>query len=232
MPLRRTHSQHPAGAGGGAVARAAAATQQQQQTARPPATTTASTQQQQQQQQQQAGGWAELHRAAQIAAWSGLCYLTAAELPAAIQQQHGGSLTLLASGRNEYTAWFVADGVVPAARFCNTIASRSRTHGGSSGNGSSGSDGLGGGSSTAGVCTQVPQGTRERYVFFRGVQWEFNNSEMSRALWSIWPTRFPSRAINGGGSGPGKQQQQQQQQQGSPLVAHAGVAGIAEVRSA
>jgi hypothetical protein len=50
-------------------------------------------------------GWQELHRAAQIAAWSGLCYLMPGELPAAIEQQHKGNLTLLASGRNEYTAW-------------------------------------------------------------------------------------------------------------------------------
>jgi hypothetical protein len=48
--------------------------------------------------------WQELHRAAQIAAWSGLCYLLPDELQAAIQQQHKG-LNLVAAGRNGYTSW-------------------------------------------------------------------------------------------------------------------------------
>lgn len=48
--------------------------------------------------------WQELHRAAQIAAWSGLAYLLPDELGATIRAQHQG-LTLVASGRNGYTAW-------------------------------------------------------------------------------------------------------------------------------
>jgi uncharacterized protein involved in propanediol utilization len=67
-------------------------------------------QQQQQQQQQvstmqkQALRWQELHRAAQIAAWSGLCYVLPDELQARIQQQHA-QLTLVAHGRNAFTGW-------------------------------------------------------------------------------------------------------------------------------
>lgn len=48
--------------------------------------------------------WQELHRAAQIAAWSGLCYQLPEDLQARIDQQHM-QLSLLAQGRNEYTAW-------------------------------------------------------------------------------------------------------------------------------
>lgn len=59
-------------------------------------------------QQQQATrnylNWQQLHRAAQIAAWSGLCYHTPDNLQATIDQRHL-PLTLLAQGRNEYTAW-------------------------------------------------------------------------------------------------------------------------------
>jgi uncharacterized protein involved in propanediol utilization len=65
-------------------------------------------QQQQQQQvstmQKQALRWQELHRAAQIAAWSGLCYVLPDELQARIQQQHA-QLTLVAHGRNAFTGW-------------------------------------------------------------------------------------------------------------------------------
>jgi hypothetical protein len=65
-------------------------------------------QQQQQQQvstmQKQALSWQELHRAAQIAAWSGLCYVLPYELEARIQQQHA-QLTLVAQGRNAFTGW-------------------------------------------------------------------------------------------------------------------------------
>lgn len=48
--------------------------------------------------------WQELHRAAQIAAWSGLCYQLPQELQARIDQQHA-QLTLVAHGRNQYTSW-------------------------------------------------------------------------------------------------------------------------------
>jgi hypothetical protein len=140
----------------------------------------------------------------------------------------------------------VADGVVPAAHFCSTISSRS-----SNGNGSPSSSGKynisrssassngssSNGSSAAltdaadavgGVCTRVPQGTRERFVFFRGVQWaapDINSTQLSQALMSLWPTPFPSSSSSSGGA-------VSQQAAASPLVAHAGVAGIAQVRHA
>jgi hypothetical protein len=60
--------------------------------------------QQQQSLDKQQLSWQDLHRAAQIAAWSGLCYLLPDELQAAIQQQHKG-LNLVAAGRNGYTSW-------------------------------------------------------------------------------------------------------------------------------
>jgi hypothetical protein len=60
--------------------------------------------QQQQSLSRQQLSWQDLHRAAQIAAWSGLCYLLPEELQSTISKQHKG-LTLVASGRNGYTAW-------------------------------------------------------------------------------------------------------------------------------
>jgi hypothetical protein len=85
-------------------------------------------QQQQQQQllsvQKQALSWQELHRAAQIAAWSGLCYVMPDELQARIQQQHA-QLTLVAHGRNAFTGWWVCCccGVHAACLTCATLIS-------------------------------------------------------------------------------------------------------------
>lgn len=140
---------------------------------------------------------------------------------------------------------FVADGVVPAAHFCSTISSRrSGSSPGNSGNyktvtnGSNGSSNGSNGSAHAnsapsaaagdavgGVCARVLQGTRERFVFFRGVQWsapDINNSQLSQALMNLWPTRFPNSGSGSAGGQPGAAGS-------SPLVAHAGVAGIAQV---
>jgi hypothetical protein len=81
------------------------------------------------------------------------------------------------------------------------------------------------------VCTRVPQGTRERFVFLRGVQWsapDINNTQLSQALMSLWPTRFPTGSINGI-SGSGQSAAAAGTVGSSPLVAHAGVAGIAQV---
>jgi hypothetical protein len=63
--------------------------------------------QQDQRQQQQAGskaelGWRELFTAAKLAQWSGLCYLHAAELQAALQ---GQPMSLVAQGRSRSTSW-------------------------------------------------------------------------------------------------------------------------------
>jgi hypothetical protein len=71
---------------------------------------------------------------------------------------------------------FIVDGVVPHGHFCSTV--RQRTAGGgsssSSSNGSSGSSSSSSGGyetdSDADVCA-VPRGTRERFIFMRGVQW-------------------------------------------------------------
>lgn len=142
---------------------------------------------------------------------------------------------------------FVVDGVVPAAHFCSTISNRSSSNNGSpssssghyntsrsTSNGSSidSSSSSSNDSSAApthaadtvgGVCARVPQGTRERFVFFRGVQWaapDINSTQLSQALMSLWPTPFPSSSSSSGAS---------QQASASPLVAHAGVAGIAQV---
>lgn len=87
-----------------------------------------------------------------------------------------------------------------------------------------------------GVCTRVPQGTRERFVFLRGVQWsapDINNTQLSQALMSLWPTRFPTGSITSiSSSGSSSGQSAAAGAAGSsPLVAHAGVAGIAQVRS-
>ncbi len=50
-------------------------------------------------------GWAALHRAHQLARWSGLCYtIPWDELPARLQAER---LRLVAHGRNGYTAWRV-----------------------------------------------------------------------------------------------------------------------------
>jgi hypothetical protein len=149
---------------------------------------------------------------------------------------------------------FVADGVVPAAHFCSTISSRSSSssprnsdnykavtrasNGSSSSNGSNGGSAqtdsaplTAAGDAVGGVCARVPEGTRERFVFFRGVQWsapDINNSQLSQALMNLWPTRFPS---NGSGGGSSSSTGAQPGAAGSsPLVAHAGVAGIAQVR--
>lgn len=144
---------------------------------------------------------------------------------------------------------FVADGVVPAAQFCTTISSRSSSSNNTSGNGNgrntSSSINHAGGSAVShdaampvgDVCTRVLQGTRERFVFLRGVQWsapDINNTQLSQALMNLWPTRFPTGSINGiCGSGSSSGQSAAAAARaagGSPLVAHAGVAGIAQVR--
>lgn len=54
--------------------------------------------------------WRELHRAAKLAQWSGFCYIPQDELPAAVAAE---GLQLLASGRNAYTSWYIAEGRVP-----------------------------------------------------------------------------------------------------------------------
>jgi len=74
------------------------------------------------------------------------------------------------------------------------------------------------------MCARVAQGTRERFVFLRGVQWsapDINNTQLSQALMNLWPTQFPKAAGSNGGSNGSSSS--------SPLVAHAGVAGIAQV---
>lgn len=96
----------------------------------------------------------------------------------------------------------MADGVVPAARFCTTTTART-----------------GGAASPSDVCAALPPGRRERFFFFRGVQWaapDIDSSKLTQALWAVWPTRFPAPQAGGGGDAAS-----------SPLVAHAGVAGIA-----
>jgi hypothetical protein len=79
-------------------------------------------------------------------------------------------------------------------------------------------------------------------VFFRGVQWsapDINSTQLSQALMSLWPTRFPagvtpgsnggSSGSKGGGSGSSGSKGGGSGSSGSsPLVAHAGVAGIAQ----
>lgn len=101
--------------------------------------------------------------------------------------------------------------------------------------------------SSGGVCARVPPGTRERFVFLRGVQWaapDINSTQLSQALMSLWPTQFPKGSgsgsgsssgggswLPGGGSGSTGSGAAGGGDGGSPLVAHAGVADIAQVRT-
>jgi hypothetical protein len=67
---------------------------------------------------------------------------------------------------------FIVDGVVPHGHFCSTVRQRS-TGGGSSSSSNGSTDSGSGGYATdsdADVCA-VPRGTRERFIFMRGVQW-------------------------------------------------------------
>ncbi|KAG1655313.1 hypothetical protein FOA52_006612 [Chlamydomonas sp. UWO 241] len=63
--------------------------------------------------------WEELHYASQLARWSGLCYEPEKELENAV---HDAGLRLVASGRDKYTSWIVADGVVDAASFAEAAS--------------------------------------------------------------------------------------------------------------
>lgn len=96
----------------------------------------------------------------------------------------------------------------------------------SNGNGNGSAESSSGGSGGVGVCARLPQGTRERFVFFRGVQWaapDINTQQLSQALMTLWPTQFPKSNNGSGNGGAGSSSSS------SPLVAHAGVAGIAQV---
>ncbi|WIA13252.1 hypothetical protein OEZ85_006841 [Tetradesmus obliquus] len=203
-------------------------------------------QQQQQQQQQvstmqkQALSWQELHRAAQIAAWSGLCYVMPDELQARIQQQHA-QLTLVAHGRNAFTGWFIVDGVVPHAHFCSTVRQRTAAGSRSSSNGGISDD-----DDDADACA-VPGGRRERFIFMRGVQWsaqDVDSTKLSQALMRLWPAHFPriqpktrNAATSSAAATPGSSSSSNGKGTAGtaavaagavPLVAHDGVAELAE----
>ncbi len=160
--------------------------------------TSTSSQQQQQQQQRQQLDWLAQHRAATIAAWSGLCYLQdVSELEARLAAR---GMSLVASGRNDFTSWFVADGSINAAAFARRSLERRAAPAapGSSSNGNGASSSSSGGSSSAAVddlsaaCAAAAAGAarRERFVLLRGVQWaapEMNSTKMSMSLMRIWP---------------------------------------------
>eukprot|EP00879_Flechtneria_rotunda_P033411 GHRR01037000.1.p1 GENE.GHRR01037000.1~~GHRR01037000.1.p1 ORF type:complete len:374 (+),score=141.80 GHRR01037000.1:316-1437(+) len=160
-------------------------------------------QQQQERQQQllaqqhgtvkQALPWQHLHRAAQIAAWSGLCYQLPPDLETSIQQQP--HLNLVAYGRNEYTAWYIADGVIPHSQFCISASQRGISSNSSDGIAASPTNG----SMDQDAC-QTPPARRERFVILRGVQWsapDINSMKVSQALMRLWPTPFPHAHTRG-----------------------------------
>ena len=127
--------------------------------------------------------WVAQHKAATVASWSGLCYVTEpSELEAQLEER---GLRVVASGRNEFTSWFVADGEVDAAAFARAALARRAAAAASP----AAARAAAAAAEAAGAAAARAR-RRERFVLLRGVQWaapEMDAARMWGALVRAWP---------------------------------------------
>jgi len=184
----------------------------------------------QQQQQRRQLDWVSQHRAATIASWSGLCYLQSEEDLRARLNAKG--MSLVASGRNDFTSWFVVDGTIDAATFAQRSLERRSPLVAAAAGAAAAAHGAATSSTTptptpvaspsptsslddfSALCAAEAAGRqrRERFVLLRGVQWaapEMDSAKMWRALMRVWPQPLSAA--------------------GGEIVAHDGVAEMAVV---
>ncbi|KAI8467487.1 MAG: hypothetical protein J3K34DRAFT_460375 [Monoraphidium minutum] len=118
--------------------------------------------------------WADAHKAATIASWSGLCYLHDKEDNLEARLAAGGA-ALVAAGRTDFTAWYVADGAIDASAFARHALDRR---------------GAAGAAAAPAAALGAPPPRRERFVLLRGVQWgapDLDTARMWRSLVRVWP---------------------------------------------